>query len=376
MGIFVHRECLALQRAGLDVRVLSPLPYSPGVFWYKRRWKELALIPRSDTWDGIRVRYPRYVRPPGAFYRKCEPFAMFPGLYSSLRTWSRVKPFDLIHAHGLLPGGMAAVLLSRAFHVPCVCHARGSDVNVYPWESKANFLLTRHVIENCDAPVATSRDLAEKMSSMSRIARKITVLYKSVDTALFVPQTDRRRLRNDFGIDKKPFVALYVGTVSHEKGLDDLAKAWNYVEEKIPGSLLIVVGIGPLIRKFVPMGSKVLLCGARPSNEVARWMQASDVLVLPSHSEGMPNVILEAMACELPIVATPVGGIPEAVVHNETGLLVPVGDWQGLASAILALAENRDLRLSMGKAGRRRIETLFRWENYASEAQRLYRSLL
>jgi glycosyltransferase involved in cell wall biosynthesis len=271
---------------------------------------------------------------------------------------------------------MAAVLLSRAFRLPCVCHARGSDVNVYPWESRANFLLTRHVIENCDAPVACSGDLAEKMSSMSRNRREVAVLYKGVDTQLFSPASGRSRLRQEFGMRERPFVALYVGTVSQEKGLEELARAWTRVERALPGSLLVIVGLGPVLRRFVPMGAKVLLCGARPSSEVARWMQASDVLVLPSHSEGMPNVILEAMACELPIVATLVGGIPEAVVHSETGLLVPVGDWQGLASAILALAENRDRRLSMGKAGRKRIETLFRWENYASQAQRLYRSLL
>lgn len=101
-----------------------------------------------------------------------------------------------------------------------------------------------------------------------------------------------------------------------------------------------------------------------------------DVLILPSYSEGIPKVILEAMACELPVVATPVGGIPEAVAHEDTGFLVPVGDRQALASSILALAENRDLRRSMGEAGRKRAQAAFRWDKFASDASELYCSVL
>lgn len=334
------------------------------------------MVPRSDTWDGIPVRYPRYPRPPGAFYRKFEPFAMFPALYSSFRAWSREQPFDLIHAHGLLPCGMAGVLLSKAFHLLCLCHARGSDVNVYPSESRASFLLTRYVIENCDAPAATSKALAEKMSSMSRVPRKISVLYKSVDTQLFATHGDKALLRKRLGIPLQAFVAIFVGNLSHDKGVTDLSAAWTNITEKLPISILVLIGDGPLSGKLAALGSTVLVCGPRPNAEVALWMQASDVLVLPSYSEGLPNVVLEAMACELPVVATPVGGIPEAVVHGKTGFLLPVGDRCKLASSILTLAQNENLRCSMGKAGRKRIQTVFRWDTYVSHATELYHSVL
>jgi len=371
-GIFVHRECLALKRARLDVRVLSPLPYSPRILWWNPKWRDLGMVPRSDILDGIHVRYPRYPRPPGAFYRKFEPFAMLPTLCASFREWSREKPFDLIHAHGLLPWGVAAVLLSKAFRLPCVCQARGGDVNIYAWESRANFLLTRYVIENCDAPLAVSKALAEKMSSISRTGREISVLYTTVDTQLFAPARDRVLLRRRLGIPPGAFVAIYVGALCSEKGLIDLSAAWRVVTTKAPGSTLVILGKGPLYPKLASLGHSVLLCGPKPHAEVALWMQASDVLILPSHSEGLPTVIVEAMACELPVIATPVGGIPEAVIHGETGFLVPTGAHQSLASSIITLARNRELRRFMAKAGRERMRAVFGPNTYVPAALEMY----
>jgi len=376
LGGFVLSECKALSRHGVRFGAISPIPYSPRLLWRYPRWRRYGEIPPRARWHSIPARYPRYPRIPGAFYRKFEPFAMFPSLCASFRKWSRENSFDLIHAHGLLPCGMAAILLSRTFGIPCVCQARGSDVHIYPRESKANFLLTRYVIENCDAPAAVSKDLAKKMSSISRSSRPINILYTTVDTGLFAPAADKARLRQRLGIHPKAFVAIYVGSLTIYKGIADLAEVWKNIAEKLPNSLLVIIGDGPLSPRLASLGPAVLLCGPRPHTEVASWMQASDLLLLPSYSEGLPTVILEAMACELPVVATSVGGIPEAAFPGETGLLVPAGDRQSLASSIINLAQNEARRRSMGDAGRRRILSLFGQEKYVSEARALYREVL
>lgn len=334
------------------------------------------MVPASEVWDGIPVRYPRYPRPPGAFYRSIEPFAMFPTLCRSFAVLSRENRFDIIHAHGLLPCGMAAVLLSRAFRVPCVCQARGSDVNVYPWESRRNLSLTQGVIDRCDVPVAVSRDLARKMSSLSRTRRDATLLYTTVDTELFAPVADTTALRNRLQIPSESFLALYVGDLICEKGIFDLIKAWGEVHRRRPDSLLVFLGKGPLAAVIRGETRGIHLSGPRPHEEVSLWMQASDVLVLPSYSEGLPTVVVEAMACGLPVVATNVGGTPEAVVHGETGFLVAPKDHRELASRILSVAQNPELRKSMGRAARRRMETIFRWENYVSGAMEVYRSAI
>jgi teichuronic acid biosynthesis glycosyltransferase TuaC len=375
-GAFVHHECLALRRRGFDFRVLSPLPYAPRILWNNPKWRSLGLVSRGDAWDGIPVRYPRYVRPPGAFYRGCSPFAMFPALFASFRTWFHQNPFDLIHAHGLLPCGMAALLLSKTFHLPCVCHARGSDVNTYPRESKANFLLTRYVIENCDVPLAVSKDLADKMTSMARVPRKVAVLYTTVDTHLFTAPRDRDRLRHDLGIPSGTFVAIYVGDVSREKGVLDLMEAWKGIRQTLPACLLVVVGEGPLSGRLTRLVPGVRMCGRRPHAEVASWMQASDVLLLPSYSEGLPTVVAEAMACQLPIVASSVGGIPEAIVHEQNGFLIRPGDRRALASSIRILAERRSLAMAMGKRSRHRAEALFGSDTYVASARRVYQIAL
>lgn len=156
----------------------------------------------------------------------------------------------------------------------------------------------------------------------------------------------------------------------------ELIDAWKEASRKLPEALLVVIGSGPLQNELVRVGQSVHACGAKSTEDVACWMKAADILVLPSHNEGLPNVILEAMACGLPVVATDVGGIPEAVVHGETGFLVPPGDHQELTARILALARNIDLRRTMGPAGRRRIETVFRWENYVSGAIKVYQSAI
>lgn len=375
-GIFVHRECLVLKRAGVDLRVLSPIPYSPRVLWLNSRWKRQGLVPASDVWDGIPVRYPRYPRPPGRFFRKFEPFAIFPSVCASFARWSRENRFDIIHAHGLLPCGMTAVLLSKAFRVPCVCQARGSDVNVYPWESNRNLLLTRSVIDRCDVPVAVSKDLARKMSSLSRSRRDVALLYTTVDANRFSPAVHRTALRRRLQIPPKSYVVLYVGDLICEKGVLDLIKAWEEVHRSSPDSLLFLLGKGPLSAVIRGESPGIYLCGPKRHEEVSLWMQASDMLVLASYSEGLPTVVVEAMACGLPVVATNVGGTPEAVVHGETGFLVAPKDHRELASRIVLLARNPDLCKTMGDAARKRIEMVFPWENYVAGAMEVYRTAI
>ncbi len=375
-GVFVHGECLALKKKGFHFRVLSPLPYSPRLLWRNAKWERLGRVPRSDMWDGIAARYPRYLRPPGAYYRKVEPFVMLPRLCTAFNTWSRERPFDLIHAHGLLPCGVAATFLSRIFRVPCICHARGSDVNLYSQKSRMDLALTRYAIDHCDTPVAVSQDLANKMSRISRRSREVTVLYTTVDTGLFRPAGDKADLRESHGIPVEAFVAIYVGHLFTHKGVEDLARVWPRVVGELPGSLLIVIGEGSLSGRFSRLGPGVLLCGPQPHDRVSAWMRLSDALVLPSHTEGMPTVVAEAMACGLPVVATPVGGTPEAVVHGETGILTPVGDGPALISALVALAQNETLRRSMGDAARRRALAMFGGDSYARRVQQIYSALL
>jgi glycosyltransferase involved in cell wall biosynthesis len=116
-------------------------------------------------------------------------------------------------------------------------------------------------------------------------------------------------------------------------------------------------------RRFMEQGlaDRVVFAGRRRPEEVARWLQAADAFVLASHNEGLPNVVLEAMACGLPVVATDVGGTGEAVLEGVSGLLVPPRDVGSLAEAMTRISEDPELAARFGAAGRRRVERYFGW---------------
>ena len=122
------------------------------------------------------------------------------------------------------------------------------------------------------------------------------------------------------------------------------------------------------------LADRVRFLGWRP--DVADVLQAADVVTLPSRAEGLPLAVLEAMACARPVVATPVGGVPDAVVDEVTGLLIPPDDRHRLAAAILRLLRDRDTAGRMGAAGRRRVEESFSLEGFASGVEAVYRDLL
>jgi len=122
------------------------------------------------------------------------------------------------------------------------------------------------------------------------------------------------------------------------------------------------------------LADRVRFLGWRP--DVADVLQAADVVTLPSRAEGLPLAVLEAMACARPVVATPVGGVPDAVVDEVTGLLIPPDDPHRLAAAILRLLRDRDTAGRMGAAGRRRVEESFSLEGFASGVEAVYQDLL
>ena len=201
---------------------------------------------------------------------------------------------------------------------------------------------------------------------------------------------------------------LFVGRISPEKGVHTLLSAWQRVVERCPEAHLHLVGPRePLPAQFIvklsedekvadlaqfyeeekcltqilrsmPRGiaHKVSFAGVVPHSKLVDFYREADVFVNASYSEGLPLPILEAMACSLPVVATSVGGIPEAVVPGQTGLLVEPGDANSLADTLLRLLQDDDLRLTMGRNARRRAVELFSWKHHAEEVLSHYRALL
>jgi glycosyltransferase involved in cell wall biosynthesis len=219
----------------------------------------------------------------------------------------------------------------------------------------------RLVARRADTIRAVSRDIAREAAAAGVKPSRVVVVPSRCDTGFFDPdrwrdasQTMRASLRGD----PKSAVVGFVGSLNGSKGLDVLVAACALVAARQP-LRLAVAGDGPLREELETTAARrrlpIVLLGRLPSAEVPCFLAAIDVLAAPSYDEGLPRALLEAMAMGVPVVASEVGGIPEAVHDGITGLLVPPGDAEALACALIRVLDDRDFATHLGAAGRRRV---------------------
>ena len=306
--------------------------------------------------------YPGWARPRSYLYRPAEHQAVAPGCdvdyvtYPALPAVSRpfnghlcaralsrpVRAFapDVVLAYWLYPDGYGALRAAREAGVPFLAGARGSDLRVRDAVSRR---LTRPVVRAARRLLVVSEDLGRVAAEQyGADPERIRAIPNGCDAALFRPG-DRQAARAALGLAQDAEVVLYVGRLVPEKGLRELVHATRRLLATRPRARVVLVGDGPLYAELAATlaaepALPLQLAGSQAPAEVARWMVASDLVTLPSYSEGHPNVLVEALACGRPVVATPVGGIPE-VVDAASGLLVPARDADALADALAEALE-------------------------------------
>ncbi|MBI5420541.1 MAG: glycosyltransferase [Deltaproteobacteria bacterium] len=270
-------------------------------------------------------------------------------------------------AAGKIAGIPARVVSKRAL---------SRDRKRYPyasWIENAGNLLANTVMVNS---TAVEKDVMENERFWNG---KIRLVYNGIDTALPGPEPIERLLPEAAGSEGAP-VITYVGNFYPYKGHSDLINAARIVVEELPSAQFVLVGRDagclPAIREEIAalgLGSRFILAGSR--HDAAGIIAASTLVVHPSHEEGFSNTILEAMAAGKAVVATAVGGNPEAVVDGETGILVPPRDPPAIAAALLSLLRNPDRAQAMGEAGRRLVRERFPMEKMVRGVERLYATL-
>jgi colanic acid/amylovoran biosynthesis glycosyltransferase len=278
----------------------------------------------------------------------------------------------LIHAH-FGTDGLKVLPLARALGVPLITHLRGYDVTL----SRAalirsgrptwiRYALGRgRLMRGGDLFLAVSDALREKAIALGYPAGRTLTHYNGVDLDRFYPGEERREAG----------LVLHVGRLVEKKGTAGLIEAMTAMK----GARLVVIGDGPLRGALERQaGPSVRFLGALAPDEVATWMRRASLLAAPSltardgDSEGLPNVVVEAAASGLPVVATHHSGIPEAVVDGETGLLVPEGDTAALAERFAALLGSDDRRRDMGAAARRLAEERFDRARLTARLETIY----
>jgi teichuronic acid biosynthesis glycosyltransferase TuaC len=305
--------------------------------------------------------YPSLLKPRGRSYRKLESSSDSPEVkvdyydYPALPVVSRplngwmaarvllphIRSFapDLIFSYFLYPEGYAALQIGKALSVPVVARSMGSDINRIADPISA--MHTRTVLREVDFLVMVSRDLRKKALAMGASPERICTMINGCDTSVF-HLGDRLQARKKLNIDLPAKAIVYIGRLDVNKGLRELVEAAVSLHPEHPDMHVYMVGGGPdnsIIQHDIDGSNAAGYIHAMPAcafDEVAVWMAASDLVTLPSYMEGCPNVILEALACGRPVVATNVGGIPE-IMSDVCGSLVPPRDPAALAQALAAV---------------------------------------
>jgi len=277
---------------------------------------------------------------------------------------------DVILGTWAYPDGYAAYLVARDLGIPCVIKAHGTDINEYI-ESRTRRKMIVHALNGSAKVVAVSRALKNKMAEAGVAGDRIEVIYNGVDRQTFRP-IDRQTACSRVGLEPGVKRVLFVGNLKPVKGLEYLIDAMAGLAAHGSPPHLHIVGYGLLessLKERVShkrLEGKVHFEGERDHAELPTWLNACDVLCLPSISEGVPNVVLEALSCGTPVVASNVGGIPEIVTGDEAGILVEPRRPRQIAEAI-----RRVLDSDWDKDSVSRLTEGFDWEESASKLRRV-----
>src|SRR5262245_33211272 len=342
-GIFVETRLRHLLASGaVQSVVVGPVPWFPVPSEGFGRYGILARTPRRETLHGIDVRHPRFPLVPRVGM-STAPFLL---AAASARALREVREgghdFEVIDAHYFYPAGVAAALLGRRFGRPVVITARGSDINLI-----ARHAIPRRLIvwaaRRAAAVVTVSHALKGATERLGVDPQSISVLRNGVDAHAFRP-LDRDAERSRLGVPGR--LLLSVGNLVELKGNDLVSQSLS----ALPDTILCLVGEGPdrgrleaLVRGMA-VGDRVRFLGQLPQSELPRYYSAADALVLASSREGWPNVLLEAMACGTPVVASRVGGTPEIVTSAAAGVLFAPRSVEASGAAIRALFGNPPAR--------------------------------
>jgi glycosyltransferase involved in cell wall biosynthesis len=386
VGTFMEPIAASVAARGHEVQVVAPwhplvrrAPEENGVHFHFYRY---APVPALNVFGyasamraDVSLRWAAYI---------AAPLALSAGWLAALRVARRFRA-TVMHGHWVIPGGFTA--LSAAPWRAQVVSLHGSDVYVAETFGPAR-RAARLVFERAGAITACSTDLAQRAIALGADPAKLEVVPYGVDVERFQPRPETRAaVRERLGIGAGTLLVVSAGRLVRKKGFEHLIDAWPRVRTGSP-AVLAIAGDGDLRGELAEraraagVSDSVRFLGNLSQDAVGDHLAAADIVVVPSvrddsgNVDGLPNVVLEALASGTAIVATPAGGIRSAIDDGTTGIIVPERDPDAIAAAVTTLAADPGLRRRLGDAARQAAANRFGWARTAERFEAAYRRAL
>lgn len=364
-GRFIYETTRALSRIA-DVRVFLTQAHYPQLKLLQPGRHPSVLADADHTLPGVDIQTVRYPALP-LVSRLTNGWVAGRQLLAPIRDF---KP-DAVIGYWVYPEGAAAQYVARRLKIPSILGALGTDIND---RHGLNEWLTRRTLLAADRTIFVSAAMARHATHHYGVSpSRCATIVNGINTAVFHPQ-DQAAVRAELGVPATERLVVYVGRLIEAKGLRELAQAMQRLRQSGHPTRLVVIGEGdfkaPLqdLIQGLELGGQVRLVGGLVPQEVAKWVNAADFLTLPSWSEGYPNVLVEALACGCPIVATAVGGIPE-IVHQDNGVMVQARDAESLFQGFVTAFERKWNRAQIAESMKRT------WDDVARETLAVFRDM-
>ncbi len=291
----------------------------------------------------------------------------------------RREPFDALHAYFLTQAGFVATYAGKYLNLPNVVSIRGNDIERAVFDP-AKFSHVMYALQNASAVTTNASVLKEKARAF--VDREVVLIPNGIDTQYFKPAERNEILAQTLGLEKEDRVIGFVGELREKKGLATLLRAYAQINKIQPIALLIVgdIRVGEDQKQFEELqssipNSKIIITGYVSNHDLPSYYSVMDVFVQPSLRDGLPNALLEAMACEKPIIATPVGGVLEVINDCENGRIVKVNDLNSLTAIIQEVLSDKNLQKHLGTSARQTVQSRFTLQSELDGNLALYRKL-